>query len=112
MINKFLEMFMTCHIKKSINISDYGNILVCGAIYNQNVVLKTFLILNNTIATRQHLLAKSELFGRLWFDPAITSLLFIIAIIALIIFSEWMHSSKAQKIMHHVSFDNSSYCEF
>ena len=64
-------MFMTCHVKKSINISDYGNILACGAIYSQNVVLKTFLILNDTIATWQHLVAKSELFGCLWFDPAI-----------------------------------------
>ena len=59
-------MFMNCHIKKSINISDYGNILACGGIYSQNVVLKTFFfILNDTIATWQHLVAKSELFGRL-----------------------------------------------
>ena len=64
---------MTWHVKKSINISDYGNILACGAIYSQNVLLKTFLILNDTIAARQHLVAKSELFGRLWFDPAIKS---------------------------------------
>ena len=64
-------MFMNCHIKKSINISDYGNILACDTIHSQNVVLKTFLILNDTIATRQHLVAKSELFGRSWFDPAI-----------------------------------------
>ena len=56
---------MTCHVKKSINISDCGNILACGAIYSPNVVLQTFLILNETIATRQHLVAKSELFGRL-----------------------------------------------
>ena len=63
-------MFMTCHVKKSINISDYGNILACGAIYSQNVVLKTFLISNDTIATWQHLVAKYELFGLLWFDPA------------------------------------------
>ena len=33
---------MICHIKKSINISDYGNIFACGAIYSQNNVLKTF----------------------------------------------------------------------
>ena len=40
--------------------------------YSQNVVLKTFLIWNDTRGTRQHLVAKSELFGRLWYDPAIS----------------------------------------
>ena len=35
-------MFMTFHVKKSINISDYGNIVAYGAIYSQNVVLKRF----------------------------------------------------------------------
>ena len=55
-------MFMTCHVKISINISEYGNTLACEAIYSQNLVLKTFLILNDIIAA---------LFGRLWFDPAI-----------------------------------------
>ena len=67
----FLDMFISCFVKKSINISDYGYILVCGAIYSQNVVLKTFLIWNDTLATRRHLVDKSELFGRFWFDPAI-----------------------------------------
>ena len=42
--NNFLEMFMTYLFKKSINISDYGHVFACGAIYSQNVVLKTFLI--------------------------------------------------------------------
>ena len=43
MIN-FFEIFMTCFVNKSINISDYGFIFACGAIYSQNAVSKTFLI--------------------------------------------------------------------
>ena len=36
---------------KTINISDYGHFFVSGAIFSQNVVLKTFSIWNNTSYT-------------------------------------------------------------
>ena len=65
---------MTWYVWKSINTSDYGHIFACGAIYSQNVVLKTFSIWNDTRTIWQHLVAKSELFRHLWYDPAIKSM--------------------------------------